>query len=63
MSSKRSALFKLSQQAKRLIATSGKNANAIKKLWVEAEYSAQYQPRKSGPTSATGADNSGDALN
>lgn len=56
MSVKKTALFKLSQSAKRLIATApvGKQS-AQKKLWVEAEANASYSPRRSN----TGAFSSG----
>ena len=38
--------FKLSQSAKRLIATSGKNTRELTKIWVQAEANAQFKPRK-----------------
>ena len=56
MSVKKTALFKLSQFAKRLIATAPVNKrSAQKKIWVDAEANATYSPRKTN----TGAVSSG----
>lgn len=64
MSSNRTALFKLSQAAKRLIAISPANKRtAIKNIWVEAETNASFKPKKSDSGRAVGALNDGDHRN
>lgn len=48
MSVKRTSMFKLSQTAKRFIATmSADKRAALKKAWVDGETSASYRPKKS----------------
>lgn len=46
MSVKKTALFRLSQSAKRLIAiTPEAKRTAVKNMWVEAEANAAFKPR------------------
>lgn len=55
MSVRKTALFKLSQSAKRLIATAPVDKqSAQKKIWVDAEANAMYSPRKNNSNAFSG---------
>lgn len=58
---KTNSAFKLSQSAKRLIATaSPENRAALKKVWVEGEAAAAFKPKRVASGRIAGLDNASD---
>ena len=58
---KTNSAFKLSQSAKRLIATAAPEKRAaLKNVWVEGEANAAFKPKKVAGGRTAGFDNGGD---
>lgn len=56
MTTKLNGAFKLSKASKIQIASAGKNSAVARKLWVEAEASAQYRPKSRTTTDTPTSD-------